>query len=375
MSAVVVLALVLAAPATRAHELEEERSKVQRQLQAQAAVQSLLKSEKVGLLEVLDLYQGLAQQAEAKSRWTARELRLLRKQVGLATLEESAVRGAYARQLEALSPRLRGLYRLSQGSPLEVLLPAPDLAALVWRSRAYSTLLRQDLDLLQKTHEMAAFQREARAQLDDMQSLLAGREVALKAQAQEAQSQRADLRDALALIQAQASQSSRVTMELKASEEKLTRTLDELASAPLEASAFGGLKGKLSLPADGTIEVAYGNVVNPKFNTVTVQKGLDVRAPLGSAVRAVAPGRVVYAAFMHGYGNILIIDHGSGYHTLMGHLATFEHRVGDGVEAGAVVGTVGDSGSIKGAYLYFELRHRGLTVDPALWLAQGGRGR
>jgi septal ring factor EnvC (AmiA/AmiB activator) len=111
-------------------------------------------------------------------------------------------------------------------------------------------------------------------------------------------------------------------------------------------------------------------VVNPKFNTVTVQHGLDVEAPAGAPVVAVAAGRVVHAGWFKGYGNLLIVDHGEGYHTLVAHLATMQTAMGEDVAAGDVLGTVGDSGSLKGPYLYFELREKGRPVDPRPWLSE-----
>ena len=133
---------------------------------------------------------------------------------------------------------------------------------------------------------------------------------------------------------------------------------------------FAARKGQLPLPARGQITVGFGRVVNPKFNTVTVQNGVDVEAPAGAPVRAVAPGRVVHAGWFKGYGNLVIVDHGEGFHTLVAHLASMQTAMGEQVDAGDVLGTVGDSGSLKGPYLYFEIRERGRPVDPRPWLGR-----
>jgi septal ring factor EnvC (AmiA/AmiB activator) len=124
----------------------------------------------------------------------------------------------------------------------------------------------------------------------------------------------------------------------------------------------------LPFPTDGHIEVGFGKVLNPKFNTVTSQNGLDLRAPEGSEVRAVGPGVIVHASPFRGYGNLVIVDHGEGYHTLYAHLSVISRTVGESVEAGQVIGRVGDTGSLKGAYLYFELRKKGKPIDPKDWL-------
>jgi septal ring factor EnvC (AmiA/AmiB activator) len=156
--------------------------------------------------------------------------------------------------------------------------------------------------------------------------------------------------------------------ELERADRELASLLRQLDRAP-DTSGFGALRGRLALPTSGMVEVGFGRVVNPRFNTVVEHKGLDIRAPQGAAVRAVAEGKVVWTGWLRGYGNLLILDHGGGYHTLMAHLAGFQHHVGETVKAGEEVARVGDSGSLKGPYLYFEVRVRGLAVDPTPWMA------
>jgi len=103
---------------------------------------------------------------------------------------------------------------------------------------------------------------------------------------------------------------------------------------------------------------------------VTLQRGLDIRAADGTEVRAVYAGTVVHAGWFSGYGNLVILDHGDGLFSLFAHLGTLAHAVGDGVAKGDVLGTVGDTGSLKGAYLYFELRDGQKPLDPERWLSR-----
>jgi septal ring factor EnvC (AmiA/AmiB activator) len=79
---------------------------------------------------------------------------------------------------------------------------------------------------------------------------------------------------------------------------------------------------------------------------------------------------VAYSGWLKGYGNLLILDHGSGYHSLMAHLSRTLVQVGQQVEAGQPVAQVGDTGSLKGSYLYFEIRYRGQAIDPVPWLQE-----
>ncbi|MGQ0506891.1 MAG: murein hydrolase activator EnvC family protein, partial [Myxococcaceae bacterium] len=88
-------------------------------------------------------------------------------------------------------------------------------------------------------------------------------------------------------------------------------------------------------------------------------------------VLAVAQGKVAYAGWMRGYGNLIIVDHGDGFHSLVAHLADLQRGANEPVLPGDVLGTVGDTGSLKGAYLYFEIRQRGLAVDPTPWFDTG----
>jgi septal ring factor EnvC (AmiA/AmiB activator) len=97
-------------------------------------------------------------------------------------------------------------------------------------------------------------------------------------------------------------------------------------------------------------------------------------APLGAAVHAVAAGRVRYAGWFRGYGKLLILDHGDEYFTVLGHLAEMHVEVGDDVGSRAVIGTSGDTGSLQGPRLYFEIRHGRAPQDPRDWLRSREKG-
>jgi septal ring factor EnvC (AmiA/AmiB activator) len=151
-------------------------------------------------------------------------------------------------------------------------------------------------------------------------------------------------------------------------EKELQEKAREKAFVP-SGKGFGALRGKLPFPVRGKILSSFGKNENPKFNTFTVQKGIEIEASLGAGVRAVYDGRVLYSDWFKGYGKILIIDHGDGYYTLSGHASSLLKGVGEEVRAGDVVALVGDTGSLKGPCLYFEIRQRGKPLDPVEWLA------
>ena len=132
------------------------------------------------------------------------------------------------------------------------------------------------------------------------------------------------------------------------------------------AQAFSKLRGRLALPVRGELAGRFGS---PRSDSGLTWKGLLLAAKPGEPVRAVAAGRVVFADWLRGFGNMLIIDHGEGYMSLYGYNETLLKRVGDEVGTGDTVSTVGNSGGGGDSGLYFELRHQGKPFDPLSWVA------
>jgi septal ring factor EnvC (AmiA/AmiB activator) len=131
------------------------------------------------------------------------------------------------------------------------------------------------------------------------------------------------------------------------------------------AGAFSKLRGQLALPVRGELAGRFGS---PRSDGGLTWKGLFLAAKGGEPVRAVATGRVVYADWLRGFGNLLIIDHGEGYMSLYGYNETLLKRVGDDISGGDAVATVGNSGGGTESGLYFELRHQGKPFDPMGWI-------
>jgi septal ring factor EnvC (AmiA/AmiB activator) len=128
--------------------------------------------------------------------------------------------------------------------------------------------------------------------------------------------------------------------------------------------AFSALRGKLRLPARGELTGRFGA---PRGGAGT-EKGLFIRAPEGQPVRAVADGRVVYADWMRGFGNLLILDHGENYLSIYANAESLLKQVGESVAPGETIATTGASGGSEETGLYFELRHLGRAFDPMRWV-------
>lgn len=129
--------------------------------------------------------------------------------------------------------------------------------------------------------------------------------------------------------------------------------------------SFAQLQGKMRFPVRGELVGRFGA---PRAQGGTRWRGVFIRAGSGQDVLAVAPGEVVFADWLRGYGNLIIVDHGSEYMTIYGHNDALLREVGDRIAGGAAIASVGASGSVQESGLYFEIRHRGQPVDPMKWV-------
>jgi len=137
---------------------------------------------------------------------------------------------------------------------------------------------------------------------------------------------------------------------------------------PVPDRGFASQKGRMRMPVKGEVIETFGKHKHPEFNSYTFSKGIVISAPVGSDIRTVYDGTVIFADYFKGYGNMIIIDHGGGYFSLYAYASRISRKVGAEVAKGEVVAAVGDVDSAKGPALYFEIRHQGKPVDPAGWV-------
>jgi septal ring factor EnvC (AmiA/AmiB activator) len=142
------------------------------------------------------------------------------------------------------------------------------------------------------------------------------------------------------------------------------------AVKPMERQ-FVKLKGLLIMPVKGKVIKHFGRFTNTRFNIANFRSGIDIQADRGEPIHAVSGGRILYASWFKGYGNMVIIDHGAHYYTVYAHIEEVFKTKGERVDAQEVIATVGDSGSLEGPGLYFEVRHRGKPLDPMDWIKKG----
>ena len=170
---------------------------------------------------------------------------------------------------------------------------------------------------------------------------------------------------------AEEQRSSVVALEDKTSRlEALLELLETRGRAlPAGVASIRKYKGALDWPAPGKVVVPFGRIANPRFpKTFLRSSGWTIDVPTGTAVRAVFAGDVVYAQWLKGYGNLVVLDHGDGVFTLYGHLLTGTAPRGTRVALGEVVGRVADPPEDEVPGVYFEIRESRTSVDPRGWL-------
>jgi septal ring factor EnvC (AmiA/AmiB activator) len=234
-------------------------------------------------------------------------------------------------------------------------------------------VLAYDADLITATRSASESARAMKAELGEKEKTLDAKKKALEVESGETTVLREERAALLDGVKKERGASERLASELIAASKKLEKEIGVMRgqseAIELQPGGFSAQAGKLPWPVQGRVEVPFGKKVDPASGMVMVQKGIDIRAPLATPIRAVFGGTVAYAAWFEGFGRLVIIDHGGGYFTLYAHLEDLEVKKGQAVNAFQVLGLLGDSGSTKGAYLYFEIRVGKDAVDPLKWLA------
>ena len=136
----------------------------------------------------------------------------------------------------------------------------------------------------------------------------------------------------------------------------------------LKTKSFKALKGQLPWPAEGRIIAKFGRQWNSKLKTTTENPGIDIKGQPGSPIRTVLGGVVTTITYIRGYGTTIIVDHGGGFYTVYSHVTNIQTVVDGQVQNGDVIAYMGDSGSINGSKLHFEIWGKGQKLDPEKWL-------
>jgi len=372
----IALMLLLAAPlcvgaATVDKDLEGIKKKIESEKRGISQVQK-----KEG--SVLQLVGKMESELEKKNRELKQanaKLESILDEMRKEEAESEKLRGSIGAKQQRLIERVVALYRWHRsGSPFVILNGSVSFGGLLQRARYLQTTVLFDSDLIEKLRQEAEAQENLRGRLAQRKEELDRQRQVLIDAADSVRKEAEKKKEILASLRQEKETRVRTLRELEQAALRLQKMMDDLAKKsvgkPPEFSSgtgMGAMRGKLDWPVKGELKSEFGKARHREFAAEVFRNGIDIDASPGEEIKAVEKGRVVYADRFSGYGKMVIVDHGERYYTIYAHLSEILKKNGDGVRRGETVGLVGDSDSLSGAGLYFEMRKDGRSIDPVPW--------
>jgi septal ring factor EnvC (AmiA/AmiB activator) len=374
----VLLACAAAAPAADddARENAEQLAKLRERIEA---LQLKLETDR----SQRDELRNLLEDAERRTIRLTAELGTLRKQIA----EQSAQRRrteAQRREAEAqlrknrtaLARQVRAAYVIGQRGQAKLVLNQDKGQRLTRVMTYYEYLNRARADRIQQiltqARELEALAAKLKAQTSELEATRGRHQGTLTA----LEAVRDERQGMVRLLGERIAGEEDELKQLRADERELSRLIKELGTAlkdipaNLGAKPFAKLKGKLPWPVKGKLLARFGD---PKAAGGRLRwNGLWIAGSEGDAVKAVARGRVAYVGWMHAYGLIVVLEHEGGYYSLYGHNQNVAVSIGDWVQPGDTLSSVGATGGHTKTGLYFELRKGTDAVNPRLWFKGKG---
>jgi murein DD-endopeptidase MepM/ murein hydrolase activator NlpD len=275
--------------------------------------------------------------------------------------------------------RLVAFYKMNWLGKIYVLASAQSMYELFKRKKSMETILAYDEKIRKNLLDNKAKLQQLLDRLNSQKTEKLSLEADLKKQIAVMSDERVKRSEILGGIRNKKSLELAALESLKQAAAELNYTIKSLnlKTGPLKQEknippkSFSSLKGLLNMPVKGKVVYFFGPHKNTKLNVVNFQSGIEIKADRGEPIRAVFDGRILYASWFKGYGNMIIIDHGENYYTVYAHAEELFASKGDTIDKGDVVATVGDSGSMIGPSLHFEIRHHGKPMDPLKWIKKG----
>jgi septal ring factor EnvC (AmiA/AmiB activator) len=365
------LTVLFFAGSAPADDREKQLARVRERLQSLQADLNKTKTQRESVREEISDLERKIGVSLNQLRTTEKRLALEERRLNALREKQAAQRRHLDEQREGLARHARAQYAAGRQEHLKLLLMQQD-PNTVSRTLVYYRYIYQE-----RSERIASIQtalvkaRELEENVQTKQQELLGLRESQQRAKTELETNRARRGTLLASLDRRMATQSRQIDHLREDETRLTRLLKEITTAYADIpmprdlkGAFGTLKGKLALPAKGQLAARYGD---PKTVGNLKWRGLFLNAAEGTAVRAVARGRVAYADWLRGFGLLLILEHGDGYMTLYGHNQSLHKQAGEWVDAGDAIARVGNTGDVSQPGLYFEIRHIGEPRDPLLW--------
>ena len=271
---------------------------------------------------------------------------------------------------DILAAQIMAAYRLGRESRLKLVLNQ-DSPALLSRTLAYYDYFSRSQsaqinELRQVLKTLDQMQEKINVELSAIDVVQKNQQAVLDEMTDQRNQRKAVIESLSGQIDTEETRLTELQRDRHDLEELLEKLSNVLADIPADLGQRHGLdklKGKMLIPVKGRVKHAYGQ---PRTAGLHWQ-GWLISASIGSEVKSIAHGRVAYSDWLRGYGLLLIIDHGDGFMSLYANNESLLREVGDWVETGSDISTVGSS-PLNGNGLYFEIRKDGKAMDPAVWL-------
>lgn len=280
-----------------------------------------------------------------------------------------------SRQENMLGRRLRALYKEGKMFSFKVLFSAEDYSDLIQKMKYMDLLMSHDSRIFKNYQKRwGQFQKEEKNLSRARKEMIQLKNAALHKK-NEIDIEKNKKSRFLKKIKNKKIYFIQTRKELLKASENLNSLIAKLEKKKISGKnlSFTDKKGRLLFPVNGKILNRFGRVRDKRFDSYIINNGLNLKVKKGTQVHSIFEGPVLFADYLEGYGNLIIVGHGGQYHSLYGHLDKISVVSGEYVREGQIIGSSGDTGSLVGETLYLELRHQGKPVDPTPWLQAGKR--
>jgi septal ring factor EnvC (AmiA/AmiB activator) len=349
-------------------QLEQVRSRI---LQAERSLAKKEKSE-ISIARELALLQGTIARIDEDIAKLSRKQSRLKKEIEQQKQEIAQAEKQVAKVGKRLESRLIALYKDGDAGALSIIFSADSPTEMIQQYQYLSRIMEHDQQLLDDYRSAVRKQRQGLVALEDLEQ----QQEALIVKQQKERDNAKEGRSLQARLLKQArSQKQQLTNEIAQLNEKAKRLkglVTELKNQQQEQEVtvaigedFKSLKGRLDWPLNGPVIIGFGKQRDASLGTIYESNGIEIQTPLKTPIKAVAGGKVAFASYFKGYGNLMILSHLGKFHTLYAQIDRLSKKVGDQVTAGEVLGYSGLDGRKS---IYFEVRSNGTPVNPLSWL-------